>query len=474
MADQNTPPKEKPGLIRQLSLFDSSMMLMGIIIGSGIYMTTGDMAQHIPSAGLLLLAWVVGGLLALFGALSFAELGAAMPQAGGQYIYLREAYSPLWGYLFGWMLFFVAMGGSIATLGAAFARYVGYFLPALGTDNHLYQTELNLFGATHTYTLSVGHFVAVAAILVLSFFNYIGVVFGKWIQNIITAIKIGTLLLFIILGLTIGKTASIDFHLNPTGLSFGKLISGFGIALIAVFWAYDGWHNLNYVTGEIKNPSRNLPLAVVLGTFLVILLYVLMNYVYLLAMPAADMAGVERIAERTGNILFGENAATWISAAVLISVFGALNGAIFVAPRVYYAMAKDGLFFKKVAQIHPRFRTPAFAIIIQAVWASLLALSGTFEQLYTYVIFATILFAIATVAAVFTMRKTHPDMPRPYKAWGYPVIPIIFIAASTGICINTLIDESTRVPSVVGLIFVALGIPVYYYWKRKSNQKGVM
>ncbi|MFC1783423.1 APC family permease, partial [Planctomycetota bacterium] len=206
MAEQNSTQKEKPGLIRQLSLFDSTMMLMGIIIGSGIYMTTGDMAQHIPSAGLLLLAWVVGGLLALFGALSFAELGAAMPHAGGQYIYLREAYSPLWGYLFGWMLFFVAMGGSIATLGAGFARYVGFFFPALGTDNFLYQKELHLFGTTHMYSLSVGHFVAIAAILALSFFNYIGVVFGKWIQNIITVIKIGTLILFIFLGLTIGKT----------------------------------------------------------------------------------------------------------------------------------------------------------------------------------------------------------------------------------------------------------------------------
>ena len=471
MADQNTPEKDKPGLIRQLSLFDSIMMLMGIIIGSGIYMTTGDMAQHIPSAGLLLLAWIVGGLLALFGALSFAELGAAMPDAGGQYIYLKEAYSPLWGYLFGWMLFFVAMGGSIATLGAAFARYVGFFFPALATDNFLYQTEFQLLGASHKYSLSVGHFVAIAAILVLSFFNYIGAVFGKWIQNIITVIKIGTLLLFIALGLTIGKTTPIDFTLNPTNIPLGKLITGFTVALIAVFWAYDGWHNLNYITGEIKNPKRNLPLAIIFGTFLIILLYFMMNYVYLLAMPAADMAGVERIAEHTGTILFGEYAATLISAAVLISVFGALNGAIFVAPRVYYAMAKDGLFFKKVADIHPRFRTPAFAIIIQALWASLLALSGTFDQLYTYTIFATILFAIATVIAVFTMRKTHPHLPRPYKTWGYPVVPAIFILACTGICINTLIDQSTRVPSIAGLGFIALGIPVYYYWKTKQKPK---
>ena len=469
MADSNSPEKRNPGLIRQLNLFDSTMMLMGIIIGSGIYMTTGDIAQHIPSAGLLLLAWIVGGLLALFGALSFAELGAAMPDAGGQYIYLKEAYSPLWGYLFGWMLFFVAMGGSIATLGAGFARYVGFFLPALATDNVLFQKELHLFGATHLYSLSVGHFVAIAAILVLSFFNYIGVVFGKWIQNIITVIKIGTLLLFITLGLTIGKTTSIDFTINPENIPITKLITGFTVALIAVFWAYDGWHNLNYITGEIKNPQRNLPLAIILGTFLIMLLYLMMNYVYLLAMPAADMAGVERIAEHTGAILFGENAAAWISAAVLISVFGALNGAIFVAPRVYYAMAKDGLFFQKIAKIHPRFRTPTFAIIIQAIWASLLALSGTFDQLYTYTIFATILFAIATVIAVFTMRKTHPDMLRPYKTWGYPVVPLIFILACTGICINTLIDQSTRVPSIAGLGFVALGIPVYYYWKTKQK-----
>ncbi len=469
MTESNSLENNTPGLIRQLNLFDSTMMLMGIIIGSGIYMTTGDMAQHIPSAGLLLLAWIVGGLLALFGALSFAELGAAMPDAGGQYIYLKEAYSPLWGYLFGWMLFFVAMGGSIATLGAGFARYVGYFIPTLATDNYIFQTELQIFGASHQYSLSVGHFVAIATILVLSFFNYIGVVFGKWIQNIITVIKIGTLLLFIALGLTIGKTTSIDFTLNPENIPITKLITGFTVALIAVFWAYDGWHNLNYITGEIKNPKRNLPLAIILGTFLIMLLYLMMNFVYLKAMPAPDMAGVERIAENTGAILFGENAATWISAAVLISVFGALNGAIFVAPRVYYAMAQDGLFFKKVAVIHPRFRTPTFAIIIQAIWASLLALSGTFDQLYTYTIFATILFAIATVIAVFSMRKTHPDMSRPYKTWGYPVVPAIFILACTCICVNTLRAEETRVPSIVGLGFVALGIPVYYYWKSKQK-----
>ena len=469
MADSNTTQKNKPGLIRQLNLFDSTMMLMGIIIGSGVYMTTGDMAQHIPSAGLLLLAWIVGGLLALFGALSFAELGAAMPDAGGQYIYLKEAYSPLWGYLFGWMLFFVAMGGSIATLGAGFARYVGYFLPALATDHPFFETDLQLFGAAHKYSLSYGHFVAIAAILILSFFNYIGVVFGKWIQNIITVIKIGTLLLFIILGLSIGKTTSIDFTLNPENIPITKLITGFTVALIAVFWAYDGWHNLNYITGEIKNPKRNLPLAIILGTFLIMLLYLMMNYVYLRAMPPSDMAGVERIAEHTGTILFGEKAATWISAAVLISVFGALNGAIFVAPRVYYAMARDGLFFKKVAQIHPRLRTPSFAIIIQAIWASILALSGTFDQLYTYTIFATLLFAIATVIAVFTMRKTHPHMPRPYKTWGYPVVPAIFILACACICANTLRAQETRVPSIAGLGFVALGIPVYYYWKSKQK-----
>jgi len=443
------------------------MMMVGIVIGSGIFLTTGIMAKSIPSASLILLAWIVGGLITLAGALTYAELGAAMPEAGGQYVYLREAYGPLSGFLFGWVLFLVTMAGSIAALGIAFAEYFGYFFPFLSTKKIIFSTAIKVFKNSYEYSLSIGQVIAIAVIIFLSAFNYIGVVFGKIIQNIATVIKIGTLLVFIFLGFMIGKGTSIDFTVNPTGLSIGQLIIGFGVALVAVTWAFDGWNNISYAAGEIKNPKRNLPFSLVVGTVIITVLYALTNYVYLYALPIDEMTGVVRIAEKAATSLYGSASAGLLSAAVLISVFGALNGAIFVGSRVYYAMASDKLFFKRVAKVHPRFRTPAFAILIQAVWACILAVSGTFEQLFTYVVFITVLFYIATAASVFTLRKKYPDLPRPYKTWGYPVIPIVFIIASFSILLNTLIEKP--VESLAGLGFTIIGIPVYYLWKKKGT-----
>ncbi|KPK95844.1 hypothetical protein AMJ80_03350 [bacterium SM23_31] len=459
----NIDPAEKrsTGLIRQLGLFDSTMMMVGIVIGSGIFTTTGIMAQSLPSAGLILLAWAVGGLLTLAGALTYAELGAAMPQAGGQYVYLREAYGTLYGFLFGWILFLVTMCGSIAALGVAFAEYFGYFFPSLSTEKFIFSIAIS---ENYTYSLSAGQVVALVVIIVLSAFNYIGVIFGKIIQNIVTVIKIGTLLVFAAVGFAIGNGTPIDFSLAPgvSALSFGRLFIGFGVALIAITWAFDGWNNISYAAGEIKNPKRNLPFALVFGTVLITVLYILVNYVYLAALPISEMAGVVRIAEKATTTLYGSAAAGLISAAVLVSVFGALNGAIFVGPRVYYAMAVDRLF------VHPRYKTPAFAILIQAVWSCILTVTGTFEQLFTYVVFITVLFYILTVSSVYTLRKKFPDPPRPYKTWGYPVVPAVFIIAYSGILLNTLLEKP--VESLAGLGFTIIGIPVYYLWRKNSGK----
>jgi APA family basic amino acid/polyamine antiporter len=436
-----------PDLSRRLGRFDSIMMMVGIVIGSGIFLTTGIMARSIPSPTLILLAWLVGGAITLTGAVTFAELGAAMPQAGGQYVYLREAYGPLAGFLFGWILFLISMGGSIAALAVGFAEYLGYFLPSLS-----------------------GKVVAVGVIVLLSAFNYIGVGLGKSIQNIFTVAKIGAMAAFIILGLTVGRVIEIDWTLNPQGAASASLWVGFGVAIIAVQWAFDGWHNVTYIAGEIKDPRRNLPVALVAGTLIITALYLLINYVYLLALPMNEMAGVVRIAERSSTALFGGATAGLISAAVLISIFGALNGAIFAAPRVYYAMARDRVFFQKVGQVHPRFGTPAFAILLQCLWAGALALTGTYEQLFTYVVFVTLTFWIAAVAAVFVLRRRRPDMPRPYRTPGYPVVPAVFIAATAAILINTLFARP--VESLAGLGLTLLGIPVYYYWRNRSGVGG--
>lgn len=459
--------EKKIGLVRQLSLFDSAMIMMGIIIGSGIFVTTGIMAKSLPSAGLILLAWVVGGLLTLAGALTYAELGAAMPEAGGQYVYLREAYGPLPGFLFGWVLFLVYNTGGIAGLAAAFAEYLGWFFPFLSTKNIILSIPIDIFGWSFTYTLTMAQVAAAAVIILLSVVNYVGVGPGKIVQNIFTVVKIAILAAIIIFGFAFGKGQAVNLSLNPGGLDFGQIIVGFAAALVAVSWAFDGWNNVNFVAGEIKNPSKNLPKALILGTLGVTVLYVLVNYIYLYALPIQEAAGVVRIAEKACNMLFSGTYAALVTGAVIISIFGAINGSILAGPRVLYAMAKDGLFFKKVAEVHPRYRTPGFAIKIQAVWAVLLALSGTFNQLLTFCVFAAIMFWIAAAASVFTLRKKYPGMPRPFKTPGYPVVPGLFILASAGILINTLFESP--VESLAGIGITLIGIPVYYAWK-KSNK----
>ena len=445
------------------------MVMVGIIIGSGIFLTSGIMAKSIPSSGLILLAWFVGGLLTLAGALTYAELGAALPEAGGQYVYLREAYGSLAGFLFGWILFLVYMTGGIAGLAVAFAEYTGYFFPALGTEHFLLELHVPFFQSSIHYSLSAGQIVGVAVIVLLSIFNFIGVGLGKLIQNFFTVIKIGILMAIIVLGFAVGKGTPPDLSINPTGMNFSSILIGFGVSLVAVAWAFDGWNNVNFVAGEIKNPKRNLPMALIIGTLGTTVLYVLVNYVYLYALPIQETVGVVRIAEKATGALFGASTGALISGLVIVSVFGALNGSILVGPRVYYAMAKDGLFFRKVAHVHPRFRTPGFSILIQAIWASLLTLLGTFEQLFTFTMFIGILFWIVATASVFTLRKKRPDLPRPYKTWGYPVVPAIFIIASTGILLNTLMEKP--VEALAGLLLTALGIPAYYYWKRRSKSE---
>lgn len=446
-------------LVRQLGLFDSTMILMGIVIGSGIFLTTGIMAKSLPSGGILLLAWVVGGAITLTGALAYAELGAAMPEAGGQYVYLREAYSPFVAFLSGWVIFLVYMCGGIALLGIAFSEYFGSFFPLFSTTTYLISTDL--------FSVSNGQVLAVVLIILFSIANYIGVVFGKMVQNTLTVIKTGAILLLIIFGLMVDNGVPIDLSFNATGMSFNQLMVGFGVAMIAVFWAFDGWNCVNFVVGEIKNPAKNLPIALILGTALVALLYVLVNVVYLKALPISEMAGVVTIADSASTVLFGSAVTKFLLVAILISIAGSLNGSVLVGARVYYAMAKDGLFFKKMARVHPRFKTPSVAIVAQAVWSSVLALSGTIEQLFIYFIFSAVIFWIITVAGVFRLRRKQPNLHRPYKTWGYPVTPIIFIVACTGILINTLLESPLE--SLAGLGITAIGVPVYFYWRRKHG-----
>lgn len=462
------PDAAKPAsLSRKLGLFDSTMMMMGIVIGSGIFLTTGIMAKSIPSAGLILAAWLSGGVLVLAGALTYAELGVAFPEAGGQYVYLREAYGPLFGFLFGWKQFLVNMTGSIAALGVAFAEYLGYFIPALSTQKTIFSASVPVFHRSFKYSLSAGQVAAILVILILTLANVLGVIFGKTIQNLLTSMKILTVLVFIVFGMVGQKSISIDLRLNPAGWNAGQILARFGIALIAVSWAFDGWNNINYVAGEIKNPKRNLVFALVFGTLGITFLYLLLNLVYLFALPIREMSGVIRVAEKSASALFSAGAARFVSALVLVSILGALNGCIFVGARVYYAMAQDKLFFRRVGELHSRFQTPAFALVLQAVWSCILALTGTFEQLFTYAMFAGVLFWVIAAFTVFSLRKKYPLLTRPYKTWGYPVVPMIFIIALSGVLVNSLINKP--VESLAGLGIVLIGIPVYFAWKKKNQ-----
>ena len=467
MSQHSDSTEGKPRLKRQLNLFDSTMIGMGIVIGSGIFMTTGIIAESIPSTLLILLAWTAGGLLTLTGALTYAELSAAMPEAGGQYVYLREAYGKIWAFLFGWVLMLVYWAGGIAGLAAAFAEYFGYFVPELSTSTMIFSTRIDLFGLGYDYTLSMGHLVAVAVILIISAANYFGVVVGKSIQNVITVLKILVIIGIIVWGFAVMEQSHFTLSSVPGGMSFSKLLLGFGLSLVAITWAFDGWNNITLVAGEVKNPERNMFRSLVIITVTITAIYVLINIVYLSALPMSEVAGEVRIAERATSALFGGSTAMFISAVILVSTLGSINGSVLVGPRVYYAMAKDGLFFKPFAKISRRFKTPGNEVVLQAVWCSILALSGTFEQLLIFAMFIAIAFGIAAAFSVFALRKKRPDLKRPYKTWGYPVTPIIFIIASSGILIASLIEKP--VESLAGIILTLAGIPAYYIWNRRKK-----
>ena len=445
-------------LKRQLGLFDSSMMVIGIVIGSGIFMTTGLMADALPSASLILIVWVLGGIQMIAGALTFAELGAAMPRAGGQYVYLREAFGHLPAFLFGWVAFSAYVTGTNAAIAVAIAEHLGSFYPSLSTHSIL--VNIGNFG------LSVGQLVAVSLLVVLSVVNYLGVILGKWVQNIFTVLKIGSILLFALIGIFISTGNQINFSLNPTGMGFGSIITGIGIALVAVNWTVGGWEYVTFTAGEIKNPKRNLPLALFIGTLVILVLYLLINITYLKALPMNALAGEIKVGEATAKALYGQNIAGLFIIVVIISMFGALNGNILVGARVTYAMAKDNLFFPSAAKVHPKNHTPGNAIIIQGVWSSILALSGTFEELITLVVFVNFMMWITAASTVFVLRKKQPDLDRPYKVWGYPYIPAFFILLSTAIMINIFFTAPAQ--SFLGIGLTLIGVPAYLFWKKNK------
>ncbi|MFZ5518486.1 MAG: APC family permease [Candidatus Zhuqueibacterota bacterium] len=458
----------EPKLLRVLGPLDTTAILIGSVIGSGIFLVPNTIATQVGSFGLMIFVWFFAGLLSLFGALSYAELGGMIPHAGGQYVYLREAYGIFPAFLFGWTEFLVIKAGSVAAVAVAFALYVGYFIPE--SFQALFHKTIVLDLGFQFRIEDIGvKAVAILCIIVLSIVNYLGVKLAAWIQNIFTFLKVAALAGLIVLTFIAGHASPEAFKpLLPAEFSF-NLLSAFGVAMVAALWAYDGWNNTTYVAAEVKEPQRTIPRALFLGTSVVIIVYLAANWAYAYVLPIKDISTSTLVAADAMKTFLGPIGGALISAAVMISTFGTVNGMILSGARVTYAMADDRVFFRSMGDVHPRFRTPHVSVTVQGIWAAILTLSGRFDQLFTYVIFAAWLFYGLTTSAVLVLRKKWPNVERPYKTWGYPWIPIAFILVSILFVINTLITDPRD--SLFGLIIVALGVPVYLFWNFKSRKE---
>jgi len=454
----------KPTLVRGLSLLDSVLLLVSGIIGSSIFLTAKDIAGPLPQPMLFLLVWVLGGVISLFACVAFAELGSMFPDSGGQYVYLREAYGDLVAFLYGWMLFSVANGGSIAALSVAAAAYGGQVLPVI-SEQHVVFSALGV-------AITRAHIVGLVLIAVLTLVNVLGLRWGALLQNVSTLTKFTAMAAFVVLGFVIGKGSWSHFSSHGVsltmGLSPGQLISAMGVGLIAVFWAYDGWVYITWVAGEVKEPRRNVPLAMVLGVLAVGAIYVAMNMTYVYALPLGEIAKHETIAHAAATALFSPRAAVWLSLMIAISCFSAAATCTLSGARVYLAMAQDGVFFKRMARIHPKWRTPAFSLIGQSIWAGVLTISGHYDQLYTYVMFGMVLSYTLTVVGMFILRWKRPDIPRPYRCAGYPWLPAIYVLISGAWVLNMVITRPKE--ALAGTIIVLIGVPGYLYWKHASRR----
>ncbi|HSY13943.1 MAG TPA: amino acid permease [Verrucomicrobiae bacterium] len=462
---QVTTSAQQTSLLRGLSLTDSVMLMVGGIIGSGIFLTAREIATAVHRPLFFLGVWLIGGLISLLACFAFAEMGAMFPEAGGQYVFLREAYGEFPAYLYGWMIFSVAQSGTIAALAVGFADYFGVVVPFASAHVPI----LHLAG----WSLTRGDVVAVISIVLLTTINVLGVRRGSDLINVATWAKFVAIGAFVLLGLGIGHGHWSNYAVSiPTTepLSLGGLISAFGVALIAVFWAFDGWVYITWVAGEIKNPQRVLPRALVLGIILVCAVYLAVNAVYLYALPITEIAKVETIAQDAAVQLFSPRSASWLSATIALSCFGAMSCAILSSARVSFAMARDRAFFQAMGRLHPRYRTPAFSLVALSAWAIVLALSGTFDQLYTYSMFMMVLSYAATVVGLFVLRRTKPDLPRPYHCTGYPLLPALYVFMAGAWALNSVVTRPKETLIGVGIVF--LGAPFYFLSRRQVGREG--
>jgi APA family basic amino acid/polyamine antiporter len=451
-----------PGLKRELGLWTAASIVVGTVIGSGIFLVPKTMINAVGSPDWVFAVWVFGGILSLAGALTYAELAAAMPEAGGEYVYLREAYGPLFAFIYGWTQMWVAKSGSIATLATAFFYYLANFWPSL--EKSMFVIGLPIGPGGGPLEISRGQILAMGVILGLAVVNYFGVRFGGGVQVAMTIVKVAAIAGVIAIGLTAPVGAASNFSTSAAATGG---ISGFFAALVAALWAYDGWNNVAMVSSEVQNPQRNLPRALILGTASVIVIYLAANLAYFYVLSAGEVAATDRVAAEMMRKVMGAGGAGAVSAAAMISIFAALNGSILTGARVPYAMARDGLFFQSIGQVHPRYFTPANSILAMSAWAALLVLSGRYEDLFNYVIFSSwILYGMAT-ASVIVLRRKRPDMVRPYRALGYPVVPVLFVLVAVALLLSTL--QSRPRESLLGIGIILAGLPFYARWRRRYS-----
>jgi len=504
-----TPANSDSEFVKGLGLTSATTLVMGSMIGSGIFIVSADIARLTSSPALLIGAWLVTGFMTVTGALAYGELAAMMPHAGGQYVYLRESLGPLWGFLYGWTLFLVIQTGTIAAVGVAFGKFLGYFFPAVSSTHwilHLWKVPPIPFGPMVLGNMDVGlntqNLAAILVVIFLSVLNIFGVRTGAAVQNVFTFAKTAALLGLVLLGLFLGRNAdaiAANFGANfwrnagwsvlhPVQVGIGGPMAMVGVlTILAVsqvgsLFSSDAWNNVTFTAGEVKNPQRTLPLSLALGTGAVILLYVLANVVYLNVLPlhgTADGATIvargiqhaseDRVATAVMQQIFGSAGAGIMAIAIMISCFGCDNGLILAGARVYYAMARDRLFFRRAGELHPKYRTPAHSLFMQCIWTCILCISGSYGQLLDYIIFAVLVFYILTIAGLFVLRVKRPNEPRPYRAIGYPVLPAVYILMA--VFIDVVLLRYKPQYTWPGLIIVLLGIPVYFIWSRRSREQ---
>ena len=443
-------------LARGLNLWDTTLLVLGLVIGGGIFLVPASIAKALPSERGILAVWIVGGVLTLCGGLVYAEMGAMLPRAGGMYVYFRDAFGELPAFLYAWVAYWIILSGAAAAVAVGTVEYLSVFLPAISSKRIL---------LTGPLSISAGQVVAVVLTLLLSATHYVGVRAGARIQGVFTASIVVALLVLAVGGVLAPAPPAAAAVVPAPQVPIGP--AAFGVALVAVFWCYYGWNEIAAVAGEVARPERNLPAALFLGTGLITLCYVLGNVTFLRAIPPAEMAGVAQPATLAATRLFGSPAAVALSVAIVAAGIGCASASLVPAPRIVFALAKDGLFPGPFARAHPRFQTPSFAIAIQAVWTSLLCLSGRYDQLYTFATFFVILAYTATGVALFRFRRTRPDLPRPYRCRGYPAVPLLFVATSAALAVNTVREQPKE--TLAGIAILVLGLPFYFAMRRRAK-----